>query len=470
LKGLVSRQAFILSLTRLGAILALWVLAVSIASAQTKAQTPEGIPAGRWFLAPYAFFGFEYDDNIFRRSEEVLSDESEPALSGQNDDRPGGDRPPSEDPPDDELPPEEIVADLIQRTTLGLVATLPVRRSSFVFDYRADRRAYQETPVPRDWSHDAIAAWRMRLASSDRLNFGTRYVLGISDTQRVDPGGELTFEAIPFQLARFNFDASRDVPDKPGYAVRISYSTLTWQPGPDPEEDSGLQRVPFFDYKGWDASAEYLHPISPTKWLMAFGSFRRFDHFEPEGDPEYNPGVPYRSEESGNIQIGMRGDLGFEQPFFFRLGWGRFRYTGDQPSLLDYTGFVGQADWRLRIGGRSHLALGWNLRPLPSSFSTYYVVNEFTAVLERDWLVYSKVGIDLLYSRNRYGEPIEGSTCGPDVTRDDRRWRADAFVDWLVHRKFGLRVAYGRHGRDSNCEGVDYRADVLTTGFTLGWF
>ena len=50
------------------------------------------------------------------------------------------------------------------------------------------------------------------------------------------------------------------------------------RPPRDRPEDPPVfyQPVPFFDYSGWDGAAEYLHPISPTKWLIAFGSFRRF--------------------------------------------------------------------------------------------------------------------------------------------------------------------------------------------------
>jgi hypothetical protein len=469
LKGLVSRQAFIRSRPRLSAVLVLLVLAVPLVSAQTKSRTPEGIPAGRWFLAPTAFIGIGYDTNVFRRSSES----------------------------------DNVISDLSQRTTLGLVATLPVRNSALVLDYLADRRAYQTIPTAQEWSHDLLANWRMRLSSADRLNFRAQYILGITDTQVVDPGGELTFDDIPYELARFGFDISRDVPNKPGYSFRINRSELTWDPRaivisrperptvaaqtdtgrpdahppktPPQTETVVFQNVPFFDYTGWDGAGEYLHPLSPTKWLIGFGSFRRFDHFRPRGDPEYDPGVPYRSEESGSIQVGMRGDLGLDQPFFFRLGYGRFRFTGEEFSPFDYNGLVGQADWLLRVGGRSRVALGWNLRPLPSSFSTFYVVNEFTATFDRDWLVYSKIGIDLLYSRNRYGDVLFSRDdppiplCGGQI-REDQRWITEGFVDWAVHRKFGLRVALGRYGRDSNCEGVDYKATVLTSGFTLGWF
>ena len=56
---------------RFGALAAgvLSLLATIPAGAETQQATPEGIVAGRWFLAPYASMGASYDSNIFRASD-----------------------------------------------------------------------------------------------------------------------------------------------------------------------------------------------------------------------------------------------------------------------------------------------------------------------------------------------------------------------------------------------------------------
>jgi hypothetical protein len=312
----------------------------------------------------------------------------------------------------------------------------------------------------------------MRFPSRDTFDLSARYILGITDTQVVDPGGELTFRGIPYRQARWDLQLARGVPGMHGYSAKLTRIDHIWEPAELP--GGSLQAVPYFDYRGLDSRFEYRYPLPSRNWVIGYGSVRRFNHYRPEGwtDEDGEPGevgVPYRKEQSGSLEVGMRGYLGFEQPYFVRLGYGQFRYTGEEPSNVDFSGLVGQANWRLRVGGRSHLEVGWQRRPLPSSFSTYYVINEFRVRADREWLVYSRAGLDLLYSKNKYGEPLPNTACS-DFIREDRRWKAEAYVDWLVHRKFGFRVAVGHHERTSNCQGSDYKANMVTTGMTLGWF
>lgn len=403
------------------------------AQAQTRRDRPDGLAVGRWFLTPYVFQGFELDDNVFRRSTDQESDQ-------------------------------------IRRTTLGLGATLPVRNSFFDLEYEADRFDYQENRFPRDWAQDGAARMRMSFSSGDRLTLTERYTLGISDTLAVDAGGELVFEGQPYDLNRWDAELSRSVQGRPGYMIKISRADLNWR---KPEGD---RSVPFFDYRGFDTRYEYRHPVPPRNWLIGYYERRRFDHYHPRGytDPEsglpaWELGVPFRTEESSSLQIGLRGVVGRDQPFLGRVGWGRFAFTGAEPSNKDFSGIVGQVQWRLRAGARSHVELLVNRRPLPSSFPTYYIVNEFRVRADREWLQYSRAGVDLLYSRNRYGEPIPDTGCG-DAVRKDNRWSLEAFMDWLVARRFGFRVAAAHYERSSNCPGASYSANTLTAGMTLGWF
>jgi len=430
---LVSRPHGLPAAARLFLVLALAAAVPAPVEAQTRAPRPDGLAIGRWFLTPYLFQGLELDDNVFRR-------------------------------------PTNTESDRIRRTTLGLGAILPVHNSFFNLDYRADRFDYSKNRFPRDWAQDGSAQMRLLFSTGDRLTLTEHYTLGISDTLAVDAGGELVFQGQPYNLNRWDAELSRAVQRRPGYMIKVSRADLNW------ETPEGDRTVPFFDYRGFDTRFEYRHPVPPGNWVFAYYEQRRFDHFHPRGyeDPEtglpaWELGVPFRSEESESLQIGLRGLVGRDQPFVGRIGWGRFAYTGLEPTNKDFSGIVGQLQWRLRAGTRSHLELLVNRRPLPSSFPTYYIVNEIRVRADREWLRYSRAGFDLLYSRNRYGEPLPQTTCG-DTVRKDNRWSLEAFMDWLVARRFGFRVAAAHFERDSNCPGASYTADTLTAGLTLGWF
>lgn len=429
----VSRQYGPRGVWSLLCVLALAAIAAPAVQAQTRRETPDGMAVGRWFLSPYLFEGVELDDNVFLSSTDPESDQ-------------------------------------ILRTTLGLEALLPVRRSALTFEYTADRFDYQENQFSREWAQEGAARWRMDFASGDRLSLTERYSLGISDTRAVDEGGELVFQGQAYNLNRWGVELSRSTPKRPGYLISFRRSDLNWE---EPEDD---EQIPFFDYRGFDSAVEYRHPVPPVNWLIAYASVRRFNHYEPRGaeDPVtgesiWEPGVPFREEESESVQIGMRGVLGREQPFFARVGWGRFAYTGEQASNKDFNGLVGQAQWQLRAGSRSRVEMLLNRRPLPSSFPTYYIVNEFRVRADREWLMYSRVGVDLRLSRNRYGEPVPGTGCGDRIRRDSRL-SLEVFMDWLVLRRFGFRLAGAHYDRDSNCPGASYSDNTLTAGMTLGWF
>lgn len=442
----VKRNVITLRRLRPLTVLLVLALACSGAGALTSRAAPDGIIVGKWLLSPKVFVGVEYDSNIFRRSVNIQSD-------------------------------------WIQRTTLGLAATVPVRNSAFLFEYTADRYAYQNFDLARDWSQFGRAAWRWNLASSDTITLSTSYTKGITNIQDIDPGGELTFRGQPYNLARYDLQAERAVPRQQGYLIKVSRIDLNWEP----EEDDV---VGFFDYRGYDARYEYRQPVSVIDWFIVYAEMRRFNHYRARGYKEWDPdanngqgayvdawqlGVPFRKEESGSLQVGVRGFLGRGQPFFARIGYGEFQYTGTEASKSKFKGIVGQLDWSLHVGARSMLGLTALRRPLPSSFPTYYIVDEFRINLERPWRQYSDMGFNVLLSKNTYGDvldpipPSELPPCG-DQIRVDNRWNAEAYMNWLIHGKFGFRFVAGHYERTSNCPGADYKANIVTTGLTMGWF
>ena len=411
--------------------LALALVCLHPAGAETQKALPDGIIIGRWFVSPYLFQGMERNGNVFRTCDDAeLCDEPQ--------------------------------KDWVRRTTVDVGARLPFRNSSLDLEYTGDRYDYRENDFGRNWTHDGRAHLLFRLSSGDQVSFSERYSSGFTDVRTIDEGGELTFLGVPYRLNRADVEVSRASPGQQGYSIRVARVDLNWEPGED-------QSVPFFDYRGFDTRYEFRQPMTGNRWLVVYHDRRLFNQYRARSSVDWSLGVPFRKEDSGSYQVGLRGETGGGHTYYLSLGWGTFEYTGREASPGTFSGLVGQFQLSAWLGTRTEMTVEARRRALPSSFPTYYVLNEFRVSADRQWLQYSKAGFEAVYSQNDYADPIPGTSCTGDRRRD-RRWEAEAFVDWLFHRYAGLRVSAKRAGRNSNCAGSDYDANVVFAGLTLGWF
>lgn len=445
----------------LGVLVALTLACALPAAGQTFRRPPEGIPVGPWFLAPYLMQGVEHDDNLYRVEE---LDSNDPDFD-----------------PDAVEEPRSVTS---IRTTLGLIATLPISNGHFELDYKGDDFDYRgddEDLPDRNREHEGLARLVLNFGSGDRLSISERYTLGNRDTLTFDPGGERVFEGLPFNMNRWEVELSRSVPKRQGYLMRVARIDMNFEEISREEDEPELA---FFDYRGFDTRYEYRHPLTGNRTFVLFHGLRRFNYYEPRGNRFWSVGAWRRKEESGSLQVGLRGSLGPEQPYRLRLGWGKFHLFGLERNLnnidelelspfdTEYTGLVGEGNLSLRVGGRTDLEMTARRRPLPSGFPTYYIVNEFSVDLNRRWLQYSKAGINGLYAKSRYGDVLgdaDNVICGNFIRRDDR-WYVEPYLEWWIHRKFGFRVSAAHYQRRSNCDGADYEANVLSVGWTLGWY
>jgi len=424
--------------------------------AQEVAELPRGMPVGPWILAPYFDGSVVADDNVFRSPDApntVCSNDSNRRCRTDVD---------CEIRPD-ELPPtcRTPESDRITSVTGGVVASLPIRNSILQLDYEGNFRRYAENTFQRDLAHDFGLGFEMNFSSGDQLVIGEHYSLGISDIQTIDPGGgcERVFDGQPFTYNRFDVEVSRNVQDRRGYTVQLSRVDLVY------DDQGGFE---FFDYRGYEGSGEYRHPLPGRLALVGYYGFRRFDHFLSEDEEiVYAPGEPYRRERYDSAQLGIQGFIGRRQPFYVRLGTARFSYDWlDRDATADFSGLVGAASWRLSLGTKSTMEIDMQRRPLPSNFETYYIINELRLKFARRWLRRSRFGLNLLASVNRYGDLIGGE---PELRRDQRQ-SVEGYLDWFFRGKIGVRVALARQRRRSNFAAVGYDATVLTTGFRVGWF
>ena len=407
-------ERLIFSLRRAAALM-LVIAAGGVIAAQER---PEGLHVGRWVLAPYFETGFEYDDNVFRRSIDPLGDS-------------------------------------LHELTGGVVASLPFRNSLFQVDYEANRREYEDLSFSRDTTQELGVLLHLRFGSSDELKISERYTRGISNLQNVDQGGELVFQGEPFNFNRWEIELSRSVPARQGYLIRVARIDFNFDTD---------QPVPFFDYRGFESAFEYRQPLSSTRWLFVYHDSRRFNDYRIATPEEL--GVPFRKEIQDSYQIGLRGLLGGRQPYWLRLGYGELDY--ERVDVDGFSGLVGSAAMRVNLGQRTRIDLTATRRPLPSSFDTYFLVNEARVQLSRDWLYNSTVGVDVVLGRNGYGAPVPIVGCETTVRRDTRL-DFGANVEWKFHPRAAVRLAGSLIRRNSSCEAAEHEANQASAGLRLGW-
>ncbi|MDH3627659.1 MAG: hypothetical protein OEV00_01980 [Acidobacteriota bacterium] len=388
---------------------------------------PRGLEAGPWVLAPILGIGYTNDDNIFRLDEEE----------------------------EDEQIGEAVAA---------LTAYLPFRKSMLKLGYSAEYYDYANNNFTRTVAQDFSLDLDVRLAGGGRIRVRDDYTRGFSDVQQFDEGGERVFDGKPYDLNDFEVTFSRAVPYHPGYLLRIRSRDFSFVEGAE---------VAFFDYKGWDASGEYRQPIPGSRWLTLFGNSRRLDHSEAGSS-----GDPFRKEAADDLQIGIRGLAGGDDPYFIKLGWGRFEYQDVVGAVTEpepFRGVVGAFQYRLRISHAMDMVFSGSRRPLPSNFDTYYLVNEMQVDLQRTWQQFSIMGVKALYSANRYGDILtlrDGTpltTCSDFIRKDDR-YRVEAYGQWWVNDLLGVSIAAAHQGRNSNCAISEYEANVLSANIEFGWF
>jgi hypothetical protein len=418
-------------------MLALLTLFAGPAVARSVGYPPDGLPVGRWILAPYFVSQVGLEDNLFR-------------VSGCAEDD-----------------PDCLEAQTVSRTMLGLAARLPVRNSLIELRYEAEKRRYERSAPPkRPLEEIAAALAQFSFSTGDQLAISDTYTRGSSDVRAIDEGGEFEFQDDPYDLNRFEAMWTRTNPSRQGFILRFARVDLNFAPpeNPDPEDpDNDL--IPFFDYRGFESNFEYRQPMAGRKWIRVYYDSRRFNHYNPNLRSE--TGVPFRKEVADTLQLGLGGTAGRNKPFNVRFGYGRYRLEG---TGAEFDGIVGAADLAIGIGARTNLTFNFWRRPLPSNFPTYYIVNSLRMGVERPFLREFMAGVSLVYARSQYGDVLIIDGTPENEIRKDQRFVVEAYLDWFVHPRIAIRVAGGHQQRVSSSEGSGYTASAVSVGLRLGWF
>jgi len=409
-------------------MLALLTLFAGPAVARSVGYPPEGLPVGRWILAPYFISQVGMEENLFRLSSCPVEE------------------------------PDCLDAQAVSRNAIGLAARLPVRNSLIELRYQAEKRQYERAAPPlRPLEEIFGALFQFSFSTGDQLIISDNYTRGSSDVRAIDEGGEFEFQDRPYDLNRFEAMWTRTNPSRKGFIVRVARVDLNFAPPEDPLN----KPIPFFDYRGFESSFEYRQPMGGRNWLRVYYDSRRFNHYEPNDRTQV--GVPFREEVADTLQLGLGGLAGRAKPFNLRVGYGRFRLEG---TGAEYNGIVGAADLAIGVGARTNLTFQVWRRPLPSNFDTYYIVNSFRMGVERPFLRQFMAGLSAQYSRSEYGDLFEGET----EIRKDHRYLLEAYFDWFVHPRVAIRLAGGHQERVSSFDDNDFKASAATIGLRLGWF
>jgi hypothetical protein len=390
--------------------------------ARAQSEPAEGLRWGPWILSPYVAGSYERSDNVFLRT-------SESARS-----------------------------DTVRRVAAGLASTLRFSNSELALSYESSRHIYEETGAAgEDLSHQVGLDLNLVFSTGVRLQLSEQYTRGISDIQRINEGGELTFEGERFDGNAWTVDLQRDVAGTRGYAVRV---------GGDRVDFEAERDVPYFDARGLNTSLEYREPLNSRTWISATYQGRRADQFDALAGSERQ----LREESRDAFRIGVRGRGGRGQTYWLQVGGERFTLQGDRDVI--YSGLSVDGQWRLLLGTRSALQIGLSRRALPSYLGTYYLVQpEVRVHFDRRWARYSTVGVVGRYSSNGYGERLDlDEVPGVDRSRrKDRIGRVEAFVEFRPVQPVGFRFGVLHQRRGSNYDESEFKNTVVSSSLVLGW-
>lgn len=353
----------------------------------------------------------------------------------------------------DSIAPGEDIGDIIAVANPAVVATIPFRNSWFRIGYDGVFRNYGNATTASNNAQDIGAELSLFFATFDRLGVRADWFRGAADTIRFD-GGEAVYDGTPYTFNTYEVDLERQVPGRLGYAGNLRYSILRF----DSTDYS------FFDYDGYEGAFEIRGAVSPSKWILGGGMFRRYDH-RLANDPTHSV---YRREITDALLIGAQGIGAHAQSWRVVLRFDRADYPGGTGS--NFRGLGGEANLILAPGPTSSVNLYASRRNWSSFYETnnFYLASLIGVRFEKRWSMTS-VGLDLNGAVSDYPDAVIDPANGALIKRRDFGSRGELYANFLFRSAYSLRVSYVHQGRHSNAGGVDYRANSLGVQFVLGW-
>jgi hypothetical protein len=399
------------------------VLALAWTAPVAAQPRVDSLSLGPWLFRPSWYAFLQYDSNLLRTDESVFPAQSD---SGR-----------------------EIGVEID--------AALPFRNSVFELGYKAAKLNFRDTQFQRDYATEAKAALEFNFSTGDTLILRDVFIRDfvriqdvIDDDTAVD--AEEIFFGDPYDLNRADFVLTRSIPARQGYTVRVGRRDYNYK---------GDRDVGLYNYRGFDSTFEFSQPTYAGGFLVFHYNQRRFNHYRVR-DPV---GVPFRKEVSDTLQIGYSGNFGRGNPYFFRLGYERLLYEGQESS---FRGLGGLYRSSFILGADDRLNVSVERQSLPSQQDTYYINNVVRLELDKKIMRTLKLRARTRAAFNNYGEPAFVS-CGNE-RREDYVFGYELDFSWPVVRRTQIHLTGLHERRRSNCEGGNYRDNELRFGFRMGWF
>jgi Putative beta-barrel porin 2 len=414
------------------------------------------IQLGRFFLYPSVGFAYLYESNVQRANQE---DPNLPQISSSSQD----------------LRPAFRIE-------------LPFEQSSMSLQYAARIREYRASQLQdaSGTSHYVDFGGRFQMAQSFRLDVADHYLKGISELQKIDPGGELRFGAQPFR--------SNDAD-----------AVLTYQMDPIHSVEAGAN-VSEVRFDATDSSgiayashsngfyARYLVGTNPETQYLFSADWR--------GSSQSRSSVDIAPGEyvSRSLGIGMRRRTGPDTASEVRLGYGTVNSPGS--SLQSFKGIMAEGDINRRLGALTTLTVKLRRTAQTSYFNTnVYYINEMLGLgFERELGRRIRIQMAAAFQHNSYPAPVQvqvepGEEAfdqnqdgildayaylvpSEGIRRKDRLEGESLKVLIKLGRPLGLEVGMSRSHARSNIlaeyNGIRYRIfnydyQAVTASFIVGW-
>ena len=425
------------------------LLVGALLAAQARAQVYEprgqGLVAGRFVIYPSILLDYSRSDNIFHQSTD--------------------------------LPREEIIASGASVVRPRLLVDLPLGPSRIRWLYSPLYRDYTSKSFRQSdrVSHyfDLEAVWQS--ARALRIEVRDHLVRGTVELQEVDPGGELTFGLVPFQVHEPEMTITQRFGARQGISVIPRFGTTRF-------DEKG--EAAFFSSRQRGLEGRYNLDLTPATRLYGFyGS----DITDQDRNQVLFRDVRSTTRSAG---IGLRRTANQRVVTSASLGYESAEFTGGADE--DFSGPV----MDLSINGLMSDVLGLSValrrQPYPSYFvNNNYYVNEtgrvqFTHQIGRR--VYYTVA--MIASGNVYSEPLDiavtpetppgldGNGNGlvddfeslvPSLGRRriDRLRRAEVGAGFQFHPSVRLIVGYNLERRRSNMDQLSRGAIIDPFGYDI---
>jgi len=401
-----------------GSRLRTWASAILLGlTVPAWAQVPEEpptlrpIPLGSLLLYPLASLEYEGTDNLFRTDDDRASA-------------------------------------TLASARAGVLFEVPFRESQLRFGYAGRLRHYGGVDLSDNVLHAARVDGDFQFASGAFVTVSLDGQDGAEDTQRFDPGGEITFRGENFSALSSRVEAGHESGRGRRLGVRVQTDRVRF----DRTEPDGTG---FFDTTSRSAGLTAWHRATETTTLTWEFSDDRQDLERP-----LPSGVDRRESDGWTASGGFRTRLGAGSRFDLLAGWTDREYISAASSSARTV--VGRAVFSRLVPARASVNVRLERAVYPSVYldNDYYVSTRLTGQLENSRKATIVLGVRGSMYRNVYPDSAPDRT---DDGMDAAAWIGYGFRSGLV-----WKVTADWTRRDSNLAGLGFDAVSVGTSFELG--